>query len=360
LFLATTVIAEPIRLMRADQGRQMSYGGRVFRELKGDVWVKHKDMDFYFENGKHNLQLEILHCWDNVRILREGRELTADQVTFYQDDERMRSYGNVHTTGDSIEIWCEEGNWWDGLSYGELEKQVHIIDSRRQMELFAGYVEVEYDQENYSASINPVLHRHGDSPVQLDARYIRWIGDSTTAIAYGDVVLRTEEFTGYCDSLVWQDERGLAGFFGSPRLEREERKITGEMIYAYIIAEVLDSLNVLGDAKMESASDSVSTLLKDVIEGDWIAMGFNDGDLEHLRVRGRARSVFFMNDDRGLPGMNVADAARMDFWIEANSLKSIDMAGKVNAMWIPLQRPPEYKAEENSNPEDDELPGETN
>jgi hypothetical protein len=357
LLIVNVSQAEPIRLMRADQGKQVSYDDRVYRELEGNVWVRHKDMDFYFEHGKQNLQMGILHCWDDVKILRAGRELTADQVTFYQDEEQVRTHGNVHAVGDSMEVWCVEGNWWDGLSFGQLEEDVHILDKRRQLELFAGYVELEKDKGNYSASINPVIHRLGDDPLKLDARYIRWISDSTTAIAYGDVKLETAEFIAFCDSLVWQDSLGVAQFFGSPRFIRDDRQITGDTITAFTLDEQLDSLSVLGSARMASPSDSVSQLLMDVIEGDWIAMDFIAGELSFLKVRGQARSIVFMNDDKGLPGMNVADAQKMDFIINENELKSVDMIGKVKAMWIPLQKPPENTTILKQNAGNEEYPG---
>jgi hypothetical protein len=58
-------------------------------------------------------------------------------------------------------------------------------------------------------------------------------------------------------------------------------------------------------------------------------------------VAGQARSVNFLKDEQGKPGMNVADAARMWIRLKDQKLDTVSMGGGMEARWVPLLPPPQ-------------------
>lgn len=332
---------QPIRLIRADNLRTVEVAGHSFRELDGDVHVRQGGSDLFFEYGRWDQDAGLLYCVTAVRVEEAGRALTCDELVLDEKANTIRAAGSVHATGDSLESWSETAFWREGLEKGELRTRVRMVDHRRQLELDAGEVRVDHAAGVYTAVQGPVLTSLKDPPATLTGRRLQWERASGRAFARGEAVLEREDFVGECDSLAWIEDGRVAEFHGEPVLRREGRRITGDFLLARLDGENrLDSLQVTGSARMESPSDSVDVLLKDVLQGDAMALDFVGGELESVGVDGRARSVIFVKDERGRPGMNVADAKRMAFVLVDRRLKSVAMGGGVSASWLPLTPPP--------------------
>lgn len=344
--------SEPIRLVRADKLRTMEVAGRSFRELEGSAHVRQGDLDLWFSYGRWDESAGLLYCVDAVRVEELGRWMTCDELVLDERQETLRASGSVHSSGDSLESFSENAFWRDGLQQGELRTRVRLLDQRRRLELTAGEVRVDRAAGVYVAVQGPELRSLEEPPSALRGRRLQWDRGMGKAWARGEAVLEREDFVGECDSLAWDEAGRIAEFHGEPVLRREGRRITGDFVLARLDADNrLDSLQVTGSARMESPSDSVSALLKDVLEGDAMAMAFAGGDLRRVAVSGAARSVLFVKDERGRPGMNVADAERMEFRLLGSRLEAVAMGGGVVASWLPLTEPPRRP------PSADEAPG---
>ncbi|MDP2359388.1 MAG: hypothetical protein Q8O14_01355 [bacterium] len=339
-------MGDPVVLERADVMRTIDLGGRIVRELQGNVRVLHRGRVFDFQLGRYDREAGLLTCTGQVRVTEGERVLTADEVSYDELRETVRARGNVHSWGDSLEAWADKGFWYNGLEQGELQVQARLLDLRRKVELRAGQVEADHRQGVYTATRAPELTLQEEPPTTLHARHIQWRRSDSLAIARREVRLTREDFEAKCDSLIWHENQDRMEFLLSPVLIRERQKVVGERIEALLRdGRQLDSLWVQGRARMESPADSVSSLLFDVLEGRRMEFAFVDEQLVSVYVEGQARSVIFHMDERGRPGMNVADAARMWFRLKDQALETVQMSGGMEARWVPLKEPPRQTPE---------------
>jgi hypothetical protein len=329
-------------LDRADQMRTMELDGRPVRELQGNVRVFHNGRVFTFGLGRYDQEGGLLTCMDQVKVVEGTRWLTADEVSYDERRETLSARGHVHSWGDSLEGWAEKGHWLNGLKQGELQVSARIKDHHHKVELRAGLVEADHERGVYTATRQPELTLLEEPPTVLNARRIQWRSTDSTAVAVKDVRLKRDDFQASCDSLVWKEQVERMEFHLSPVLKRGARRVTGDRMTALLRGrEELDSLWVEGSARMDSPADSVSKALRDVLQGRRMELDFDEDKLLSVYVDGQARSVIFLKDEDGRPGMNVADAAKVWLEMDDQRLKSVRMSGGLEARWVPLQPPPD-------------------
>lgn len=338
---------DAVVLDHADMMRTIDLGDHSVRELEGHVRVLHNGRVFTFTLGRYDQEAGLLTCTGQVRVTEGQRRLTADEVSYDERRETVSARGHVHSWGDSLEAWADRGHWFQGLEQGELQVQARILDHRHKVELKAGNVEADHGRGIYKATRQPQLTLLETPPTVLNAQQIVWNSSDSTAMARREVRLTREDFTATCDSLLWRDRSERMDFLLSPVLMRGERKIVGERMTALLRdRENLDSLWVEGGARMDSPSDSVSSRLRDVLQGRRMELDFAGERLESVFVDGQARSVIFLKDEEGRPGMNVADAVRMWLVLDDQRLRSVQMGGGMEARWVPLVPPPLLGPEE--------------
>ncbi|MFA7329696.1 MAG: hypothetical protein WC326_01355 [Candidatus Delongbacteria bacterium] len=330
-----------IVLDRADIMRTVELDGRTVRELEGHVRVLHNGRVFTFGLGRYDQAAGTLVCTEQVKVVEGERVVTADEVSYDERRETVSARGHVHSWGDSLEAWADKGNWHNGLKQGELQVQARIRDHRHKVELKAGQVDADHEAGVYTATRQPELTLLETPPTVLNARQIQWRSSDSLAMARRDVRLTRDDFQATCDSLLWREQSERMDFLLNPVLTRGERRVQGERMTALLRdRKELDSLWVEGAALMDSPSDSVSTRLRDVLQGRRMELDFTDGKLESVYVDGQARSVIFLKDEDGRPGMNVADAARIWLVLDDQKLRSVQMGGGMEARWVPLAEPP--------------------
>lgn len=333
---------QPVVLDRADVMRTMDMGGRPVRELQGNVRVLHQGRVFTFELGRYDLEAGLLTCTGKVRVTEKGHVLTADEVSYDEKRGTVSARGHVHSSGDSLEAWAERGNWLNGLQQGELQVQARLLDKARKVELKAGNVDVDHVKGVYTATRAPLLTLMEKPPTTLKAKQIQWRRQDSLAVATREVTLNREDIQATCDSMVWHDNTERMEFLKKPEITRGRQVVRGERLEALLRQrKTLDSLWVQGAALLESPADSVSLRLRDQLSGAWMEMDFDDGNLVGVYVSGQARSVNFLKDEQGKPGMNVADAAHMWIRLKDQKLDTVSMGGGMEARWVPLLPPPQ-------------------
>jgi len=341
----------PVVLDQADIMRTIEMGGRPVRELQGNVRVLHQGRVFTFELGRYDLEAGLLTCTGKVRVTEKGHSLTADEVSYDEKRGTVSARGHVHSWGDSLEAWAERGNWFNGLQQGELQVQARLLDKARKVELKAGQVDVDHQRGVYSATRAPLLTLLEKPPTTLQAKRIQWRRQDSLAVAVREVKLNREDIQATCDSMVWHDNTERMEFLQTPEITRGRQVVRGDKVEALLRSRRdLDSLWVQGGARMESPADSVSLRLRDQLSGAWMEMDFHAGQLISVFVSGQARSINFLKDEDGRPGMNVADAARMWITLKDQKLDTVRMGGGMEARWVPLAEPPVQAAGSGATP----------
>ncbi len=333
--------AEPITLEHADIFRNVPVGTVELQELQGNVRVLHKGMVIDFHFGRYNRQNGVLHCITDVVVTQEGDTLTADEITFYEKDERTVARGHVVYRGDSLLATGREAIWKRGLEQGEMSGEVRITDFKAGLVLDCDRAQLDNASGRARADRSPVLTQleGGEQSAVLRARVLEVFRGQEEALAWQEVELEREGLVATCDSLRFLQAEGLARLFIDPRIVQEDREISGLEMEIWSREQQLDSLKVHGQALVLSPADSVSASLMDRLEGDELQIHFREGQPERILVEGSALAVSFLRDDAGEAGMNLARAPRMEFRLQEGELEELSMGGGVRAWWIPLLEP---------------------
>jgi lipopolysaccharide export system protein LptA len=337
--LAAGLQAQRIVLEQAATMRNLPAGELEYKELEGDVVVRYGDSMIRFGFGRYNERDGVLDCVRNVEVHDDGRVLTCDELTLYEKDEKAVARGNVKITGDSMIVHSRLATWWRGLDKVELQTDVEVFDLKDSLKLVCGSAMLDNANGYARASLAPVMTRMGADTLTLKARTLEWWRTEDRALAWKGAELDQKDLKASCDSLVWENGPRVAHLYHTPRILQENREITGDTIRVFLEEEDLDSLSVQGHALVLSPADSVSAKLYDRLEGATLAVSFVEGQASALELAGSARSVTFLRNDDGSPGMNVAEAPRMHFGMVDGELEAVDMGGGVQAWYVPLEAP---------------------
>lgn len=336
----TAAPGDRIILDQAATMRNLPAGDLEYKELEGDVQVRYGESLIRFGFGRYNERDGVLDCVRDVEIHDRGRILTCEELTLYEKDEKAVARGRVKILDDSLKVECRLATWWRGLDKLELQSDVRVEDLVDSLVLVCGTAMLDNASGYARASQAPVLTRLGTDTLTLRARTLEWWRESDRALAWKEARLDQQDLSATCDSLVWENGAGRAELYHNPRLVQEGREITGDTIRVFLADEELDSLSVIGTALVLSPADSVSARLQDRLSGRSLAVSFEEGEARRMEVEGQARSVTFVRNDDGSAGMNVAEAPRMRFHLQDRELKTVDMAGGVQAWYVPLDPPP--------------------
>ncbi len=217
------------------------------------IYLLHSDELYYDAHGK-NPDAQIVK--GNASFLHKGGHLTCDSAYFYEQQNSVRTMGNVHYyEGDTLSLTCERG-FYDG--------QLQMMEARENVVLVHGNQTLYTDSLNYDRIWQNAYFYDGgkliDQNQQLVSDWGTYNTETKTAVFYYNVVLlsgsqRVETDTLYYDtntelshvtgpSVVYQDsivvythdgyfdsESDKSRLYGRSTVEKGEKTITGDSLF---------------------------------------------------------------------------------------------------------------------------------
>lgn len=163
----------------------------------------------------------IQRCKGNVRFKHNNALMSCDSAWFYEDENRVEAFGNIHINQqDTLNLWGDHLHYDGDARRARVDGNVRMSD--RQMTLRTP--SVEYLMEEKIG-----YYQQGGEIVNDDNRLKSGIGtyhaSSKTFFFRKNVHLWNEEYTMDCDTLQYNTLSRIAYFFGPTYIRSEENLI---------------------------------------------------------------------------------------------------------------------------------------
>ena len=331
----------------------------------------------------------------DVHILSPHYIVDSEQLTYYRPDGVVFFQGPsaLFNPRDSTEIYTEKGfyNTRTGISQLTQKPLVHYRDQKLkgdsifydEQEKFAvatGHVEIRaprektlvrgeygaYFQDEDSALIvqKPLAIKAFSKEGQAaDSLYIH--GDTLLIVrqkasehhvlkAFHHVKFFKSNLQGKCDSLEYDESRGIVKMLSHPILWSGTNQMTADTILLTIKPETkaLDSLKMIQNAFVVSKADPRDPNDKafNQIKGSHLYGKFIKNELREVRISGNAESLYYADDDKkknphsGKPeriGINKMQCSSILMKFKDRKLKSLSCLEQPDAVLYPEKDLPE-------------------
>jgi hypothetical protein len=147
------------------------------------------------------------------------------------------------------------------------------------------------------------------------------------------------DLQGKSDSLVFSDRDSSITLYYNPIIWTENNQITAKLITIYKNDEEIERMHMDYRSFIISLEDSTKPYPKyNQIKGDSMIGYFKENSLNKVNVRHNGKTIYFAKqDDGGYIGMNKAQCAFMNIYLDSNQVKEIMFIGKPDATMYPMK-----------------------
>jgi lipopolysaccharide export system protein LptA len=159
--------------------------------------------------------------------------------------------------------------------------------------------------------------------------------------AFHHVKIFSDSLQGVCDSLYYSAKDSIFRFYRDPILWSIDNQITGDTIYLLTKNKKADQLMVFENGfSINKTRESFFNQIK----GNRLNGFFKDGNIDYLRAKGNAESVYYLQDsDSAYVGMNYAQADAISMYFVEKELKKVAWVNTVSGTTYPMGQIPDDK-----------------
>ncbi len=159
--------------------------------------------------------------------------------------------------------------------------------------------------------------------------------------AYHHVRIFSDSLQGVCDSLYYSSLDSTFRMFRDPVVWSNENQMVGDTIYLFTKNKKPDHLYVFENG---FAISRTKENFFNQIKGNRINGNFLNGDIDYMRAKGNAESVYYLQDsDSAYIGMNYARADAISMYFDKDGLKRVSWVNGVEGTTFPMNQIPEDK-----------------
>ncbi len=173
--------------------------------------------------------------------------------------------------------------------------------------------------------------------------------------AFHHVKIFSDSLQGVCDSLFYSGKDSVFRFYRDPVLWSLDNQISGDTIYLFTKNKKPDLLMVFENG---FSINRTPESFYNQIRGNRLNGIFKDGNIDYMRAKGNAESVYYLQDaDSAYIGMNYAKADAISMYFQQKELKKVAWVNTVEGTTFPMgQIPDEKKKLRNFNWQDNRRP----
>jgi lipopolysaccharide export system protein LptA len=159
--------------------------------------------------------------------------------------------------------------------------------------------------------------------------------------AYRHVRIFSDSLQGVCDSLYYSAADSAFRMYTDPVVWSTNNQVFGDTIYLFTKDNKPDQLYVFENS---FAISRTKENFYNQIKGTRINGGFSNGEIEFMRAKGNAESVYYLQDsDSAYIGMNYAKADAITMLFGKEGLKRVSWVNSVEGTNFPLNQIPDDK-----------------
>jgi len=161
--------------------------------------------------------------------------------------------------------------------------------------------------------------------------------------AYSHVRIFSDSLQAVSDSMFYSGKDSLFQLFKEPIVWASGSQVMGDTIYLYTKNKKADRMLVFENGLL--INQSTKNLFNQVA-GNRLFGYFKNGDIDYMRTRGNAESIYYVKDDEGrMVGVNKASGDIIDMRFKNKELNKVVFISDVKGTMYPLRK---FPAEEKS------------
>lgn len=151
----------------------------------------------------------------------------------------------------------------------------------------------------------------------------------------------SDSLQGVADSMYYSYKDSVFRFVGNPIMWANNSQITGDTMWLYTKNKKPDRLYVHENAfSVNKTKEGFNNQLR----GNSINAYFKNGEIQYMRARGSAESVYFLQDeDSAYVGANYAHADAISIYFENKELIRVSWVNQVEGNFYPVRKVPEER-----------------
>jgi lipopolysaccharide export system protein LptA len=321
--------------------------------------------------GYYYVKDETYYFRDSVVIINPDYIINSDTLKYNTSTNVAWFLGPTEITSDTGYIYCESG-WYNTKANTSFLKDNALVRNENQTitadsmyyERETGYGEAFSDIMLEDASQNVILkgnhafiRQKENYALLTDSAIFIYITDSDSIYAHADTLLATtdendqrhlyayygvrffkSDLQGKCDSLYYSTADSILKMYNDPVLWSGRNQLTAAFIEVRTKNREINQLYLDSIAFIINMSD---TSKYNQIKGRTMTGYFRDSDLYRLDVNGNGQTVYYVKDENGYTGVNLAESSDITIMFSGNEVDRINFKVKPNAVLYPLDLAPE-------------------
>lgn len=337
-----------VELRRANSLRYGEENGAKVQELSGDVYIVKDSLSINCDNALYYPDSGILIFRDNVVLEDGSRDMFADQVTYSDWTEEVNAKGRVKIYQDSISIFADRAIYRERLGSGYLYDDVRVRNERQRVNLKGGIGFFDHREKFAWVAQEPILTRRDSSGMintEISGDTITFSDSLNIATARGNVIIVRDSLTAFGKLLEFYTDSLYAELTGDPLALSGADSIAGDSMRLYFAGEVLERVEVHGEAIASSPSDSLPDSPRQILTGNQMTLWITESRLSSALVEGSAIATYYVRDKQDAQGLNVTSGDRLKITFDERRISRIRVEGGTQGKYTPetLVKAPEQQ-----------------
>lgn len=336
------------------------YGG-------ANINSKKRGNKLFSQTGSYYSETKQMYFKDDVKLENEKYIMTSDTLIFNTVSEVTYFYGPSNIVSDSNTIYCENG-WYDtktenasfsenakvnfskqyltgdsiyynrNKGIGQAFENITIEDTTNNSYIKGNYALYNEKTEYALITKQPYLVQYDTKDTLfLRADTLELLSDSieNRYLAYHDVKFYRSDMQGVADSLSYSDKDSIMHLYTNPILFNNENQLIADSIAIKTSKEGIQELYMNHNAFIIS---QVDTIHFNQIKGKMMRGYFNNkNELSLVDVVGNGQSIYFLEEDSTITGMNKIICSDIQIRLDSSKVKSVKFITKPSGTVMPQQ-----------------------
>ena len=311
--------------------------------------------------GIYYTDTKLFHFKDSVKIVNPDYIMTGDTMEYNTETETAFFFGPSELNGDSLYLYCERG-WYDtkndisriwvnaiidnrqqiiradslfyndNTGFGEAFRNVTIDDTTNSVMVSGDYASYLKDPEQFMVTQRAMFVQYSDEDSlflhadTINTVTVQGAGPDTTTLSY--MLMRayygcrvySDDMQAKCDSLSYSYRDSVIRLYTEPVLWSEEHQLTADSMAIFTKNKQADRMELYNNPFIASQVDSVSF---NQIKGRRLTGYFRENKLYRIYIEGNSETIYYLEDDTGLLGVNAGKSASIDIFVSDGKINEI-------------------------------------
>ena len=349
------------------------YGDLKDVYFKNNVKLKDPSYDLTTDSLLYNTGTQIATFITKTYIVDSNKSTIVTSDGYYNLKNKTARFGKRASIQDkALTITGEDIAIDDNTGMFEASGNAVLIDTSQGVSVLANNIKASRKTNTFIATQHPLmiirqdqdsiyvtsdtlyagrlsdLKSHSDSTTKKDTvKNVTVVNSTDTANrnryfqAFHHVRIFSDSLQAISDSLFYSGRDSIFQLFHDPVVWATNKQVTGDTIYLFTKNKKPERLYVFENGMLVDKSGED---LYNQIKGNTLNGYFTDGDINFMRAKGSAESIYYAKDEgNALVGMNATNADMIDMFFANKALKKVVFRNDVTGTTYPIKQIPSDK-----------------